>query len=133
MAGRSLEGLCTALEHALALGDAKALRSLYLPTAVLVLVVGKARFEATPEDAAVDRARLGLPIGMTVRSITEMGGCGEIILDWSVSGVTSDGTVLDLAGDAALTCTQVAGDWYITSEQLRGYERAGISSASRIP
>ena len=131
MAGRSLEGLCAALELALRSGDADALCSLYLPTAVLALGVGDARLESTPEAAAVDRVRLGLPIALSVRRLDSGDVRGEVVLDWSLSGLTTDGTELDLAGEAALDCTLLGGDWYVASEEVRCYERARLRGHSQ--
>ncbi|NUP74992.1 MAG: hypothetical protein HOQ07_10150 [Sinomonas sp.] len=134
MAGRSLEGLSTALERALTAGDAKALASLYLPTAVITLGVGETRLEATPEETATDRERLGLPILTSVRGIDENGDRGEIVLDWSVEGMTGDGTELELAGDATLECLLVGSEWYIAAEHVRCHEGAHVGSrAASVP
>ncbi|WP_136610810.1 hypothetical protein [Sinomonas albida] len=132
MAGRSLEGLCAALELALGSGDADALCSLYLPTAVIALGVGDARLESTPEAAAVDRVRLGLPIELSVRRLDSADDVhGEVVVDWSLSGLTTDGTELDLAGEAVLECTLLGGDWYVAAEEVRCYERARLRGHSQ--
>ncbi|WP_422933971.1 hypothetical protein [Sinomonas sp. P47F7] len=128
MAGRTLEGLCAALERALDAGDTDALCALYLPTAVLALGVGDARLESTPEAAATDRVRLGLPITLSVRSIDAGERHADVVLGWSVSGLTIDGTHLDLAGEATLVCTLLGGDWYVASEELRCHDRALLRS-----
>ena len=132
MAGRSLEGLCAALERALEAGDADALCAVYVPMAVLALGVGDARLESTPEAAAADRVRLGLPIAVSVRSIEAGELHADVVLDWSVSGTTTDGTDLDLAGEATLVCTLLGGDWHVASEELRCHDRAPLHSRARV-
>ena len=129
MAGRSLEGLCAALAKALEEGDAETLGGLYLPTAVLAVGVGSARLESTPQEAAADRARLGLPIATSIQSVEQDGPHASVVLDWSVAGMTADGTELDLAGDITLECTLLGADWYVAAEEMRCHEHSRRRSA----
>ena len=119
---RSLAQLCSALVEGFAARDAAALEDLYLPNATVTL--GEAEdsggSEALPPAVAIeDLMRLGLPLGITVTGVVEDGWQAEVLIEWTVSGTTADGSELDLAGSGALACEERHGRWYIASEKLR--------------
>ncbi|KHL01803.1 hypothetical protein [Sinomonas humi] len=129
----SLDALFSALESALESGDEEALRALYLPTAVIGHDLGRERFESTPEEAAADRVRLGIPIRASLRRLDVDGDSVRGELVWAVEGVTPDGTELTLDGAAVLTCSDVGSAWYIASETVTCTQAAPFSSASPSP
>ena len=116
---RSLAQLCSALVEGFAARDAAALEDLYLPNATVTL--GEAEDDAAlpPAVAIEDLMRLGLPLGITVTGVVEDGWQAEVLIEWTVSGTTADGSELDLAGSGALACEERHGRWYIASEKLR--------------
>ena len=116
---RSLAELCRALVDGFAARDAAALQDLYLPSATVSL--GEAEDEAAmPPDVAIDDLmRLGLPLRFTVTGVVEDGWQAEVLVEWSVSGTTADGSELDLAGSGVLACEERHGRWFIASERLR--------------
>ncbi|MCH6469237.1 hypothetical protein [Sinomonas terrae] len=130
---RSLDALFSALEGALEAGDEGALLALYLPTSVIRHNLGSNSFDCTSEEAATDRARLGIPIRAHLRRLDVDGDSAHGELVWAIEGVTSDGTGLALHGTATLTCTEVASAWYIASETVTCTQAAGLSCASPSP
>ncbi|WP_077490575.1 YybH family protein [Sinomonas mesophila] len=119
---RSLAQLCRAFVKGFADRDADALGDLYLPSATVRLgdaEDSKGAVTVAPAVAIEDRMRLGLPLTVTVTGVVEDGWQAEVLVEWTVSGTSADGTEIDLAGSAVLACEERHGRWYIASERLR--------------
>ena len=116
---RSLAQLCSALVEGFAARDAVALEDLYLPSATVSLGEAEEETAMAPAVAIDDLMRLGLPLQFTVTGVVEDGWQAEVLVEWSVSGTSADGTELDLTGSGVLDCEERHGRWYIASERLR--------------
>ena len=116
---RSLAQLCGALIDGFAARDAAALEDLYLPSATVTLGDAADEEAIAPAVAIDDLMRLGLPLRFTVTGVVEDGWQAEVLVEWSVSGTTADGSDVDLSGSGVLACEERHGRWYIASEKLR--------------
>lgn len=81
-------------------GDADAIERVYEPGGVFVREPGSGVAGTERRAANARMAALGLPIEVRPRHTYVAGDIALLIVDWSISGETPDGAVVDIAGTA---------------------------------
>lgn len=82
-------------------GNINAQMELYAPGAVFVLNDGQVITDRSELTARLERdIKLGIPLVINVRHIFVADDTAQIVVDWSIDGTGSDGTLVHLAGSA---------------------------------
>lgn len=81
-------------------GEPDAIEQTYEETGLLVRAPGQATTGADRRDANAQLASLGVPINVTPRHVYINDDVALLIVDWTITGTTTDGKHIDIRGTA---------------------------------